>query len=116
MPTVRTTPRGTREFRPKKIWPVISANPEVVRSRLTRLVMRSLSAVSEAPDGTVGCRMIFGRALRIQRLEGSRPEGRLCTLNGAERVQRFKQTAVIGMICRFELLLERRSVAQKGSA
>ena len=60
--------------------------------------------------------MIFGRALRIQRLEGSRPEGRLCTLNGAERVQRFKQTAVIGMICRFELLLARRSVAQKGSA
>ena len=60
--------------------------------------------------------MIFGRALRIQRLEGSRPEERLCTLNGAERGQRFKQAAVIGMICRFEILLERRSVAQKASA
>ena len=32
----------------------------------------------------------LGRALRIQRLEGSRPEGRLCSLNGAERVQMFK--------------------------
>ena len=57
--------------------------------------------------------MIFGRALRIQRLEGSRPEGRLCTLNGPDRVQKFKQAAVIGVICRFEVSLERRSVAQK---
>jgi hypothetical protein len=55
-------------------------------------------------------------ALRIQRLEGSRPEGRLCTLNGGERVQSFEQAAVIGMICRIEVRLERRSVAQKSSA
>jgi hypothetical protein len=29
-------------------------------------------------------------ALRIQRLEGSRPDGRLCTLNGTDRVQRIR--------------------------
>jgi len=57
-----------------------------------------------------------GRALRIQRLEGSRPEGRLCTLNGVEWVQRFKQVAVIGKICRFEVVVKRRRVAQRRSA
>src|SRR5271165_928260 len=60
--------------------------------------------------------MLLGRALRIQRLEGSRPGGRLCTLNGAERVHRFKWAAVIGMICRFEVLVKRRSIAQRRSA
>jgi hypothetical protein len=33
-----------------------------------------------------------------------------------ERVRRFKQPAVMGMICRFEVVLERRSVAQRRSA
>jgi hypothetical protein len=35
---------------------------------------------------------------------------------GGERVQSFEQAAVIGMICRIEVRLERRSVAQKSSA
>jgi hypothetical protein len=42
------------------------------------------------PHETAQVRMFSGRALLIQRLEGSRPEERLCTLNGPARVQRFK--------------------------
>ena len=59
----------------------------------------SLSAVSGAPrDATVcGC-MLSGGALRIQRLEGSRPHGSLCTLNRSELAQRDrKQTELGGM-------------------
>src|ERR1019366_3800328 len=37
----------------------------------------------ERPRATVRVRMRFGRALLIQRLEGSRPQGSLCILNGA---------------------------------
>jgi hypothetical protein len=33
-----------------------------------------------------------GGALRIQRLEGSRPHGRLCTLNRAEQVRRVRKS------------------------
>ena len=55
--------------------------------------------------------MRFGRALLIQRLEGSRPHGRLCTLNGIDRVQRFKEDAVVGMICLFEGSTEGRRMA-----
>jgi hypothetical protein len=60
--------------------------------------------------------MRFGRALRIQRLEGSRPEGRLCTLNGAEGVQRPGEVSVQGMIRRVEGRTELRSVAQRHDA
>src|SRR5580658_7686990 len=53
-----------------------------------RLLLISLSAVSGAPrDATVRSCMLSCGALRIQRLEGSRPHGRLCTLNWSERVQ-----------------------------
>lgn len=40
----------------------------------------------------------FNKALRIQRLEGSRPDGRLCTLNGVTQVQRFAQVTDAGMV------------------
>jgi hypothetical protein len=42
------------------------------------------------PSRNSRSRMILGRALRIQRLEGSRPGGRLCSLNGGEQAQMFK--------------------------
>jgi hypothetical protein len=51
--------------------------------------MVSLSAVSGAPRrATVRSWGSLQGALLIQRLEGSRPHGSLCTLNGPERVQR----------------------------
>ena len=40
--------------------------------------------------------MLFGGALRIQRLEGSRPQGSLCTLNGCEVVQRDRERTESG--------------------
>src|ERR1700732_5343976 len=40
-------------------------------------------------------------ALQIQRLEGSLPDGRLCTLKDADRVQRSARGAALGMICGF---------------
>ena|ERR1017187_3244398 len=46
----------------------------------------SLSAVSGAPCANPRVCTPSCRALRIQRLEGSRPDGRLCILKGAERV------------------------------
>jgi len=39
----------------------------------------------ERPATVVRSVMLSKGALRIQRLEGSRPDGRLCTLNGADR-------------------------------
>jgi hypothetical protein len=41
-------------------------------------------------------------ALLIQQLEGSRPHGSLCTLNGSDRVKWFKEDAVMGMTCLYE--------------
>ena len=70
----------------------------------------------ERPRATVRVRMHFGRALLIQRLEESRPHEGLCTLNGADRVQRFKKDAVIGMICRSEGGMERRTVGMRRQA
>jgi hypothetical protein len=43
-----------------------------------------------------------GGALLIQRLEGSRPHGRLCTLNRSEQVQRDQAPAELGGMCRFD--------------
>jgi hypothetical protein len=57
----------------------------------------------ERPHATVRVRMRFGRALLIQRLEGSRPEGRLCILNEVERVWWVHELAVMGTICRFDI-------------
>jgi hypothetical protein len=50
-------------------------------------------------------------ALLIHRLEGSRPDGRLCTLNGSARVRRVKQDAGMAMIRDFESGFARRRVA-----
>ena len=50
-----------------------------------------------APDECAGGRSPGG-ALLIQRLEGSRPHKGLCTLNGAERVQRVKTGAARGKV------------------
>ena len=59
---------------------------------LPRLLPESLSAVSGAPRvPTVRCCMLSGGALRIQRLEGSRPGWEnhgLCTLNGSDECLR----------------------------
>ena len=41
----------------------------------------------ERPHETVRVPLLSGRALLIQRLEGSRPQGSLCILNGADRVR-----------------------------
>jgi hypothetical protein len=43
----------------------------------------------------------FRGALLIQRLEGSRPHGRLCTLNRSEQVQRDRAPVELGRMCRF---------------
>jgi hypothetical protein len=42
--------------------------------------------------------------------------GRLCTLNGTDRMQRFDQVTELGQICGFEVVRERRSGAWRGSA
>jgi hypothetical protein len=56
----------------------------------------------ERPHANLHGRLLSKRALLIQRLEGSRPHGSLCTLNGSDRVQRSEEEAEIGMILRFE--------------
>jgi hypothetical protein len=53
--------------------------------------------------------MLSDGALLIQRLEGSRPHGGLCTLNESDRVQKVKTFAVMGIICGFDGRVERRS-------
>ena len=69
------------------------------RSSRSGFVSVSLSAVSGAPlDGTVRSCMLFDGALRIQRLEGSRPHGSLCTLHGSERVQRDQVETELGEV------------------
>jgi hypothetical protein len=64
--------------------------------------------------------MLSDGALLIQRLEGSRPHGGLCTLNGSDRVQKVKTFAVMGRICGFDgwmelgsRVLKRQEVAGK---
>jgi hypothetical protein len=42
--------------------------------------------------------MLSKGALRIQRLEGSRRDGRLCTLNGADRGQKSEYGIDLGVI------------------
>jgi len=57
--------------------------------------------------------MLSAGALLIQQLEGSRPPGSLCTLNGSDQVQwfkGFKEDAVMGMTCRYEGGMERRRI------
>src|ERR1700745_883924 len=81
------------------------------------LVLICLSAVSGAPrDASVSQLHAFKGALRIQRLEGSRPDGWLCTLNGADRVQRSAQGADLGMICGPGDARQQRLVAWQGWA
>ena len=46
-------------------------------------------------------------ALLIQRLEGSRPHGRLCTLNRSERVQGDQVPAELGRMCGFDVAMDR---------
>ena len=71
--------------------------------------MICLSAVSGAPrDATLGSGMLPNGALLIQRLEGSRPHGRLCTLNGSELVQRDQDEAELGRNGRPDGGMERR--------
>jgi hypothetical protein len=57
--------------------------------------------------------MVLGGALRIQRLEGSRPHGRLCTLNGSERVRRDQEQTELGRIRWLEGWMERRGGSQR---
>src|ERR1035437_5299965 len=59
--------------------------PEVLVLYLERprATVQVLVLYLERPRAAVRVRMCFGRALLIQRLEGSRPQGSLCTLNGA---------------------------------
>src|ERR1035438_7365543 len=67
-----------------------------------RSVTISLSAVSGAPrHATLRSCMLSEGALLIQRLEGSRPHGRLCTLNRSERVRGDQGPAEFGGMCRF---------------
>ena len=63
---------------------------------------KSPSAVSGAPRRNSGRMIAVKEALLIQRLEGSRPHGSLCTLNRSDRVQRSEEGAEIGMMLRFE--------------
>ena len=55
----------------------------------------------------------FSGALLIQRLEGSRPHGGLCALNGADRVQGLGEVTVQCMIRPVEGGTDVRSVAQR---
>ena len=59
----------------------------------------SLSAVSGAPRQVTvrGCAVLEG-ALLIQRLEGSRPQGSLCTLDRSEQVQRDQAQTELGSV------------------
>jgi len=85
---------------------------QIVLFRISRELKlpRSLSAVSGAPrHATVGSWVLSVGALRIQRLEGSRPDGRLCTLNRCEWVEGDQEQAELGGIRLFEDGMERRS-------
>jgi hypothetical protein len=71
--------------------------------------MVSLSAVSGAPRrATVRSWGSLQGALLIQRLEGSRPHGSLCTLHRSERVQRDQEQADSGWMRWREGRMERR--------
>ena len=74
-----------------------------------RSVSRSLSAVSGAPRQVAvpGCAVLEG-ALLIQRLEGSRPPGSLCTLNRSEQVQRDQAQNELGSVGRLKGRMEQR--------
>jgi hypothetical protein len=72
--------------------------------------MQSPSAVSGAPRTPDRSRMFLGGALRIQRLEGSRPDGSLCPLNGAQRLRMVKIFSLTSWIRRFERWMERFGV------
>jgi len=56
----------------------------------------------ERPHAILRGWLVSKRALLIQRLEGSRPHGSLCALNGSDRVQRSEEDAEIGVFFRFE--------------
>ena len=80
---------------------------------LGQAVLGCLSAVSGAPCTKARvCTPSYG-ALLIQRLEGSRPHGGLCILNGAGRVRRLEEVMVQGMIHPVECGTELREVAQR---
>ena len=63
----------------------------------------------ERPDNS-GQLHALGGALRIQRLEGSRPDGSLCPLNGAQRLGMVKIFSLTSWIRRFERWMERFGV------
>ena len=56
----------------------------------------------ERPQRTSAQLHALRGALLIQRLEGSRPHGRLCTLNRSERVQGDQAPAELGRMCGFD--------------
>ncbi len=58
-------------------------------------------------------RMILDGALRIQRLEGSRPDVELCTLNGTARVRSVHEDAQIGLVCEVAGGIGRRRIAMR---
>ena len=78
------------------------------------LLPESLSAVSGAPARTVRVRMRFARALLIQRLEGSRPQGSLCILNGVEGGRCVDELVVICTDRRLDVGTKLGAVAWRG--
>lgn len=100
------------EFLPPQHCPLL----RIHRNLMTHFP-RSLSAVFGAPrDAVMRIWNALNGALRIRRLEGSRPDGRLCTLDGSDRVQMSVQVTEVGMMCGFEVAGRRRLVAWHGSA
>jgi hypothetical protein len=67
----------------------------------------------ERPTRNSGLPHALIGALLIQRLEGSRPHLRLCTLNRSDRVRRFREDAEIGMVCQSAGRMERRRTVMK---
>ncbi len=72
----------------------IIANARIVADYYPKVLVLYL----ERLRATVRVGTRFGRALLIQRLEGSRPQGSLCTLNRSEQVQRDQAQTELGSV------------------
>ena len=102
-------------------WDYLDPSWEFLFCGMTRVrsdqIPKCLSAVSGAPrDATVRSCMLFDGALLIQRLEGSRPHGSLCTLHRSERVQVDQEQTELGRMRLPEGRMERASGSPRADA
>ena len=106
-PQPQSDPPNTYHRRTAQTHPGVS--PESAKSVFGVTIDQVLVLYLERPaTATVRSCMVLEGALRIQRLEGSRPHGSLCTLNRSERVQRDQDRLSWAVIRWLKGRMERR--------